>query len=328
MWTDIGYLVTELGKALTAEPASFRFAATHGERLRRVLTLAEDAAPDANKALDQYQSYLQSLDTQDSDEFVAGLSEAIDKLAQYASVRSNRRNSNDGKALLAEIDDLLSCLVACTRAGALPERDLQKQAELVHARVKELAPRLSELWQFAEDVELSLGPDPDFRVSEWWETLATFASSRQELAAAVSSASPAHKAALIDEAVKRLTRPSLAERVLEGLKSFTRLEFALQPALVEQFATPAPTSKTVLFESDDLTIFVRGDQLGIWVAPGHDLEGLSATYSSGEDTPFASDVEGRLGLTLPENMEDKALNLVLRIDGVEVALPPLVLKRA
>jgi hypothetical protein len=162
---------------------------TAGERLRRAVVLADDKASFEDlSVLADYDGALVKHAALAPAGLAADLEAALVDLLVYSTEPVWKRAAQraEAESILCDIDEVLCVAVACHRVGCLTARELADLRTTARDGVGDLVPKLQDLWQFAEDWELTHGPDPDFpNVYHFWEELARFAPTRIELAVAL-----------------------------------------------------------------------------------------------------------------------------------------------
>lgn len=166
--------------------------AVAGEQSHRLIHLREEERVSRRKILNKYDTFLES--GKDS-HVIEGVVERLDdevestlrKLSDYAKQSIVDRRKEEGERLFSELDKMLCVATSAWRSGNLKKEKLLGIAKRVQDRIGELSPRLSELWQYAQDkIDIFL---PDFDLPEiqnWVEELAELSSDRLLLEAGLA----------------------------------------------------------------------------------------------------------------------------------------------
>jgi hypothetical protein len=218
-----------------------------GERLRRAANLLQDVPVEAARALTSYDSFLPRMPKALARRLARELDKVLSEVGQLADPTGKGGLPQDGETALQGLDEILSLVAAAGRAGHLGPVEVGALGETARTAVAKLAPRLPNLWQFAEDTELAYGPDPDYPgLFSFWEELARLAQSRCDMEAALAAAymDPARRQALFEKAKAILCpepKESLAERLARWVEECARglsepLMLAPVPASAAGFA--------------------------------------------------------------------------------------------
>lgn len=157
---------------------------------------------------------------------------------------------------------------------------------------------------------------------QWWLDL-LFVRANPTLRKALE-ANPQKATGRAGEAVKELLR-----RIKDALAGLTEVLVPLPaPPAFESFSDreQAPAEVVLVGRIGDLEIVRRGRTLTLWVPDGHRIEGVAAELEIDTRLEFSGDDDECIDLTLPDHAEGHALRLTVRIDGDELALPPLRVK--
>jgi hypothetical protein len=332
-----------LSRAILSIEDFAEMAAT-GEQLRRCLGMLENPPARALEALARYDALLPGLPAEFVPDLEPILEESLAALVRFAGTAPQEQDENDGRRRLDHLDEILSVAVAGYRGGKLGI----KVVESLGARAKELvsarAARLSLLWQYAEDMELSFGPDPDVhRLFDFWEELACLAQSRldMEQALALRFIDPVRRSALVERVMARYApqvQQSVGDKILEWIEKLDRL-YVQWPQLAAQASfssgtgaggapvgKEAPTRVEILLEIPDaLTVLRREASLIIEVPEGHLLALRSASVGSKEG-PSGTNI-GKNCIAFPVGDIEAGSSICLRIevDGKPVDLPAIVI---
>ena len=249
MCTGIEDIIKKLREALNEDQSTFETVAPLGERLRRALIASEEPDITATDLLADYDERLTEAGFVDfhvggGKSFVAA---KVEQLVEYAGRDFESRAMAEGKQIMVAIDDFMLCAIAATRAGVLPERELQRLAGRIKEKVRELAPRLVELWQCSEDSLLELGSDPWYpQVPDWRESLAELAPSRIGLIAAT---------------IRELQRRGSTSQTDDGAYALAAKD----------------KGETVLLERNEFSLVHTGDRLIVDYAHDHELPSQQPT---------------------------------------------------
>ena len=197
-------------KEQTGAMADFVSLAITGEWLRRALMMCEEPQPEGQAVLDEYDSALALFEQTEPLELDKNISEALMDVTEYSKQDFLIRDTNAGEDLLLAIDEVMAVAVAACRVGWIDAGELNRLSQKCINEVWTVAPRLNDLWEYAEHREQSFCA-PDYPLAyHWWECLAQFSPSRIQLASMLSERPPRkwtseERQAIIDRVLASVT---------------------------------------------------------------------------------------------------------------------------
>jgi len=311
------------------EQDDFVSLAIAGEQLRRAASVGEPS-PQALDLLHEYQLFLAAYEGEVLDDLAGLVRESLGDLQAYCNQLSER-NIARGEELLTELDELVSLAVAGARAGIVEISTPEELGDLILSSLSELSSSLCGLGQFAEDREILFGADLEFpKAFAWWDTIAQLAPSRIALRVTVNAA--ARKERIIEAAIASFaakhepsTLSSLVKRVRNSLDTLGSGLRLTMPVLAQQASYSddvcIPSAQIKLFEFGGFAIFQDNKYLVFIVMGEHTLTPVTVGISGALLEAEVID-ESTFRVLLP-SFVGTTLQVVVRLDGEELVLPPI-----
>jgi len=162
--------VKHVRSMLADEAASPGDLAAAGEELRRLL--GDTDGPEARQALAEYERRM-TIAPVSALELTRMIADTLMELQRFASTPLAARDFEQGDDLLRAVDVVLGL------ARVQREPDLRMLYDVAAAVAADLAPKLPDLWDLAEDMTLHRGPDADYPwLYEWIEPIAALSPRR------------------------------------------------------------------------------------------------------------------------------------------------------
>lgn len=340
-------LKQKLADKLTTE-GDFVALAAAGEQLRRRLALTEASDASALDTLQDYDRRLESLAADEHSEVPGDLQEKLTQALERLQDLSARDISERAPELEIQqalrIDEILCAASAAGRCGRMTPEDVQQLAVRARTGVNRLAPRLSDLWEFAEQHALRFDDDPDHPgLQSWWEELARFSPSRLSLREAMIQQAAGPPKELVDRVVQRFIAAQQAGPVMRFVDRVKALLADVQDGLrvpVPQLSFEGSYSERkaeelevedVLDLSPDqgvdeapeslLSIHRVGRELWISVIEGHIVEPVAADLGDGQGLRAENVENSQVVIRLPEGVREHDLHIRLLVDNELVELP-------
>jgi hypothetical protein len=359
-------LVQALREALSEEIHSeeqFAELAATGELLRREMVLSSNPPEGASDILGRYENTLKSMPGKVATRAQARLQDMLGGLALLADRCSDVVDSDQLKVQLDGVDEALSLAAAAGRAGHLTEAKVEALGETARLAIARLAPRLPDVWQYAEDMELAYGPDPDYPgLFSFWEELACMAESRLYMETAIATAymDPVRRQALYEKAKAILCpepKESLAERIVKWLTeraeeladslrvrapvAATASHYAASgwrnaPGLMGMISGALPVGVvaglpdiTVLAEAPGLiSIVQKGKLLAIELPRGSKLTAVKVVADGNPVKPAKTIEKNRIEIPIREIPPNAHIHVSFKLDGTVLELPPIAMPKA
>ena len=313
-----------------------QLAATAGQLRRAVLAL-DKKIPEVHGALQDFEARAGSIPDSVVEAVNPSVTEALNLLEEAAHASVFEDCTEEAERCLDRLDDILSVASAVGRAGRMSSQAVEELGNRVSERVADLAPRLSSVWQHAEDMELSFAPDPDYPdLFSFWEELAWMAPSRRAMEGDLATAfiDPVRRQALLEKA-RELVRQPLSW--VERLRSWT--QELTEPLLLPLTAPVAPHTAAgafadhreeqpqpveVLLEEPGVLSIVRcGDTITVELPSGQVITTAIVKTTGKEYHP--GDRRNLLCIPLSQLPLNRPFQMILLVGEEQVELPGITL---